>query len=80
MTKVVVILILGGVGGWLLAYRTGKAVARAQRAWNDYRSNIKAIRGLWKRTVEMWSTAAKYLGAATAVVVVLIGLLYVAVR
>lgn len=59
--KGIIIAVLVGVGlGGLLAYRAGKAVARAQRAWNDYKATVAAIKGLFRRTGSMYAKAVRH--------------------
>jgi hypothetical protein len=69
-------LLAGLAGGWWLAYRTGKAVARAQRAWRDYRATIASIKGLFRQSVSMHVKALKHvlvgLGVLAGVVVALV--------
>jgi len=77
--RTILLLLAGGGFGWWLAYKTGKAVARAQRAWRDWRATVKSVRGLWASTVEQWRKALWQMGIAAVVAFGLLGVLYVAV-
>ena len=76
MTGKLTVLLAGLVGGWWLAYRTGKAVARAQRAWRDYKATVAAIKGLFSHSISQHVKALKHvlvgMGVLAGVVVALV--------
>ena len=79
MTGTVLAVLVGFfAGGWVL-YRVGKAVARAQRAYRDWRAAVESVRDLFKRTVDLGRKAAGGLLVAAGVVAALVAVLYAAV-
>jgi hypothetical protein len=71
----ILLVLLGFFAGGYVLYRAGKAVARAQRAYRDWRQAIEAVKGLFRRTVELTKTAVMTLAAAALIVAFLVALL-----
>lgn len=76
----ILLVLLGFFGGGYVLYKAGKAVARAQRAYRDWRQAIEAVRGLFRRTIDMAKTAAVLLLVAAGIVAALIVMLAANVR
>lgn len=80
MTGKLLILLAGLAGGWWLAYRTGKAVARAQRSWRDYKATVASIKGLFRNSVNQHVKALKHVLVGLAVLAGVVVALVVAVK
>lgn len=70
-------LTLGGILGALIAYRAGKAVARAQRAWRDFIATKEAIKGLFRSSASQAAAAAKQILVGIAVIAAIVGFLWI---
>jgi hypothetical protein len=69
-------LVVGGILGGTVMHRNGRTVARALRAYRDWRGTRDSIRGLRRRTVAMWFKAAKQWAVALAALAGVLWLLY----